>query len=73
MGDATVPRFRVTCFKNGEWDGADPQETEAEDEHTAAERVCGGPLVEVVKHRQLRAEVWRVSKPPVKKEFYGLA
>ena len=68
---AIMPLFRVTCHKHGKWDGADPQEVEAEDEKAAAEKICGGPLVEVVKHGQLSAEVWPVSKPPVRKKFYG--
>jgi hypothetical protein len=40
-----MPSFRVLCFKAGELDG-DPREVKTEDEHAAAEQVCGGPLVE---------------------------
>jgi hypothetical protein len=64
-----MPTFRVLCFKAGEMDG-DPHKVNAADEQTAAEQVCGEPLVEAGKPGQLRAQVSLVSKPGIKKMFY---
>ncbi len=63
-------RFRVICFQAGVWDKMKPREIEAKDEREAAERVCGGPLVEAGKPGQLRAQVSPSSKPSEKKMFY---
>jgi hypothetical protein len=65
-----MPIFRVTCYKAGEWDGAQAREIEAEDEQDAAEQVCGAPLVTEGKLGELRAQVSPVSEPVVKKMFY---
>jgi hypothetical protein len=64
-----MPSFRVLCFRAGELDG-DPREVKAEDEHAAAEQVCGGPLVEAGKPGQLRAQVSPASMPGATKMFY---
>ena len=64
-----MPSFWVSCFKAGQAEG-DPRKLEAEDEKSAAEQVCGGPLVEAGKPGQLRAQVSLASKPNRKKMFY---
>ncbi len=66
-----MPRFKVKCYKAAKWDGIKPHDIQAQDEQEAAERVCGGPLIEGAgKPGQLSAEVWLSSKPRTKKQFY---
>ncbi len=65
-----MQHFMVKCYHDGKWDKMDPREIEGKDERDAAERVCGGPLLEAGKTGQLRAQVWPVSKPSAKKMFY---
>lgn len=63
--------FKVKCYEAAIWDKIEPRDIEAQDEQEAAERVCGGPLVEGRgKPGQLRAEVWATAKPAAKKLFY---
>jgi hypothetical protein len=65
-----MPRFRVLCYEAGKWDGAEHRDVEAQDEHQAAEQVCGGPLVEVGKPGQLRAQAAPEGKPGAQKMLY---
>ncbi len=65
-----MPCFKVRCYESGKWDGIEPRDIEAQDEREAAERICGGPLIEMGKPGQLRAQVWLASKPTAKKMFY---
>ena len=65
-----MPRFKVKRYEGGKWDKIGPRDIEAQDQHEAAERICGGPLIEAGKPGQLRAQVWPVSKPSAKKMFY---
>ncbi len=65
-----MPRFKVKCYKAAKWDGIKPHDIKAQDEQEAAERVCGGPLIEGGKPGQLRAQVWPASKPSARKMFY---
>jgi hypothetical protein len=62
--------FKVKCYHGGIWDEKEPKETKAQDEMRAAERVCGGPLIEGGMLGKLRAQVWRPSKPSAKRMFY---
>jgi hypothetical protein len=70
MGAITVPRFMVELYNDSKRDKAAPQEAEAEDWQTAAEKVCGEPLVEGAKLGEMRAKVWAVGKPPVRKKVF---
>ena len=71
MGDATMPSFRVVCFEVGTAKMTEEhRDVEAQSEQEAAERVCGGPLADVGKAGQLRAQVAPVAKPSAKKLFY---
>ena len=65
-----MPRFKVRCYESAIWDGIEPHDIEAQDEQEAAEKVCGGQLVERGKPGQLRAEVWPLSSPSAKRIFY---
>lgn len=58
-----MPYFSVKCYESGIWDGEEHQTVEARDEKEAAEKACGGPLVEVAKPGLLRATVQPVSNP----------
>ncbi len=49
-----MPRFKVRCFEAGKWDEIEPRDIEAQDEHEAAERICGEPLIEA-------GETWAAS------------
>lgn len=65
-----MPRFKVKCYEGGKWDEIEPRDIEAQDQHEAAERICGGPLIEAGKPGQLRAQVWQTSKPSARTMFY---
>ncbi len=67
-----MPRFKVKCYdyEAAKWDGIEPHDIKAQDEQEAAERVCGGPLIEEGKPGQLRAQVWSASMPSARKMFY---
>lgn len=65
-----MPVFKVRCFNAGQWDGVEPRDVEARDEHEAAERICGGPLVDSGIPGRLRAQVHPPSEPAKKKLFY---
>jgi hypothetical protein len=42
-----MPLFRVMCYRDGVWDLLEPQVVEANNARQAAEKVCGGVVVEV--------------------------
>lgn len=65
-----MQRFKVKCYERAIWDEKEPCDIVAQDEREAAERVCGGHLVEAGKPGQLRAQVWPASKPGERKVFY---
>ncbi len=65
-----MPLFMVRCYDENAMRDTDPLEVEAEDELAAAERICGGPLIDAGKPGQLRAEVWPRSSPAKKSFFY---
>ena len=66
-----MPRFKVKCYERGKWDEIEHRDIEAQDQHEAAVRICGGPLIgEAGQPGQLRAQVWPVSKPGARKMFY---
>ncbi len=65
-----MPHFKVQCFESAIWENKKPRDIEAQDEQEAAERICGGPLIEGGKPGQLRAQVWPASKSGAKKMFY---
>lgn len=66
-----MTRFRVVCFEVGTAKMTEEhRDVEAQDEKEAAERVCGGPLVDAGSRGQLRAQVARVDKPSARKLFY---
>jgi hypothetical protein len=65
-----MPTFRVVCYYNAVKQ-AEHRDVEAQDEHEAAERVCGGgPLLDAGKPGQLRAQVTLEAKPAARKMFY---
>ena len=65
-----MPHFKGKYFDGATWDKKEPRDIEAQDAREAAERICGGPLIEMGKPGQLRAQVWLASKPSAKKMFY---
>ena len=65
-----MPTFSVMLYHSGVWDKAEPRIVEARDAKEAAERVCGGTLVEgEPKPWLLRAKVWPASNPAMKRVF----
>jgi len=49
--------FQVQCWPNGKWDGKDYQRVEAQTAQEAAEKLCGGPLIERGSNYKIRARV----------------
>lgn len=71
VGDATMPTFRVVCFDINASKSAEHRDVEAQDEREAAERVCGGSLVDAGKPGQLRAQIAPTANPAARKMFYA--
>lgn len=65
-----MPIFMVRCYVRAVSDGNEARKIEAKDALEAAEKVCGGPLIEGGKPGQFRAVVSPLDKPSVKKPFY---
>lgn len=57
-----MPMFMVKCYSAGESDET-PIKTEAKDKLEAAEKICGGSLIEGAKLGNLRATVWPLDNP----------
>ncbi len=64
-----MPDFWVMSFNNGKWDRNVSIRVDAEDEHAAAELVCGEPLVPTTTMVGLRAEVSSGAHPERKLFF----
>ncbi len=65
-----MPFFMVKCYVNGKSDD-NPRKIEANDKLKAAEKVCGGPLIERAGLGNLRAVVWPLDKPNDTTSFSG--
>ena len=57
-----MPFFVVKCYAGGKAK-RDPRKVEARDALEAAEKICGGPLIEGAKPGNIRAEVLSLEKP----------
>ncbi len=64
-----MPIFMVRCYVGGKPDEYKFRTIEAKDVLEAAEKVCGGPLIEGAKPGNLRAVVWLLDKPSEKTAF----
>ncbi len=57
-----MPFFMVKCYAEGKAKGG-PRKVEAKDALEAAEKICGGSLIEGAKPGNIRAEVLSLEKP----------
>ena len=57
-----MPFFMVKCYAGGKAKG-DPCRIEARDALEAAEKICGGSLIEGAKPGNIRAEVLSLERP----------
>ena len=65
-----MPLFRVMCYRDGVWDLLEPRVVEANNARQAAEKVCGGVVVEGADRRSsVYLKVWPLL-PPV--EWFSL-
>jgi len=54
-----MPLFRVMCYRDGVWDLLEPRVVEANNARQAAEKVCGGVVVEGADRRSsVYLKVW---------------
>ena len=65
-----MPIFMVRCYTDAKPEG-DYRKIEADDKLQAAEKACGGPLIEGAKPGNLRAMVWSPDDPNRKTSFAG--
>ena len=64
-----MPIFMVSCYVRAVSDGNEARKIEAKDALEAAEKVCGGPLIEGGKPGQLRAVVSPLDNPSDRTTF----